>query len=60
MCSPRDEIAGVKNVTASLPQLVGGNGVTTVFPQPLSQEEQAALRHSVEILKEAIDSLHLS
>ncbi|MFW6097730.1 MAG: L-lactate dehydrogenase, partial [Chloroflexota bacterium] len=36
------DIAGVEDVTASLPQLVGGDGVLATFALPLSDEEQRA------------------
>lgn len=57
VCTPRDEIAGISNVTASLPQLVGGEGILATFPLPLSDAEQAALQESVGVVREAIDEL---
>lgn len=59
VCSPSEEVAGVKDVTVSLPRLVGGSGVIADFPQPLSDAEQAALNRSATIVRSAIDGLHL-
>lgn len=52
-----DEIAGVRDVSASLPRLVGGDGILTTFPLPLSNDEQQALQRSASIIREAIDAL---
>jgi L-lactate dehydrogenase len=57
VCSLHDKVQGIRNVTLALPQLVGGQGVLACFPQPLSDEEAAALRMSAEIIREATDSL---
>ena len=59
VCSPMEEVAGVHDVTLALPHLVGGDGVLDTFPQPLDDEEQAALERSASVLKEAITSLGL-
>ena len=59
VCSPMDEVAGVRDVTLALPHLVGGEGVLDTLPQPLNDEEEAALHRSATVLKEAITSLGL-
>lgn len=59
VCSPMDDIAGVKDVTVSLPHLVGGDGVIDTFPMPLDENEQTALNRSAAIVREAIGSLGL-
>jgi L-lactate dehydrogenase len=51
---PTAEVAGVRDVTVSLPRLVGGNGVVETFPLPLSAMEQAQLRHSAEVVRKYI------
>lgn len=51
------EIAGVTNVTLSLPRLVGGNGVAETFPLPLNASENDLLRGSAQIIRNAIDEL---
>jgi L-lactate dehydrogenase len=51
------DIGGVRNVTVSLPRLVGGQGVLATFPQPLSAEESACLRDSALVIRHALDEL---
>jgi L-lactate dehydrogenase len=52
-----DDVCGVPQVVLSLPRVIGAGGVVdTVLPN-LSAEEQAALRHSADILKEAADGV---
>jgi L-lactate dehydrogenase len=57
VCTPVAEIVGVCDVTISLPHLIGGEGVLASFPLPLSQEEQAMLQASAEIICQAIEDL---
>ena len=57
VCTPRPEIAGVRDVTVSLPHLLGGEGVLETFPQPLSPDEEAALRSSAGLIRSALDEL---
>jgi L-lactate dehydrogenase len=57
VCTPIAEIAGVCDVTISLPHLIGGQGVLASFPLPLSQEEQAMLHASAEVVCQAIKDL---
>jgi L-lactate dehydrogenase len=59
VCTPTSEIAGVKDITVSLPHLVGGEGVLETFPLPLDETEQAALQRSAATIREAIDALGL-
>lgn len=54
---PTAEVAGVRNVTVSLPRLVGGQGVLETFSLPLSQEETAQLRTSAQVVRQALDEL---
>lgn len=60
VCTPMPEIAGIKNVTAALPHLVGREGVISTLPVPLNEAEGKALRASVQIIKDAIDELGIS
>ncbi|MBX3415306.1 MAG: L-lactate dehydrogenase [Pirellulales bacterium] len=55
--SQTDAIAGVEQVTLSLPRLVGGAGVLTEFPPPLNADEERALQHSARTIRDATDSL---
>jgi L-lactate dehydrogenase len=57
VCTPMPEVAGVTNVTVSLPHLVGGKGILTTFPLPLSEEEAAALAASGRVIRNAIDGM---
>lgn len=57
VCTPHDEIAGVPDVTASLPHLIGGQGVIDSFPLKLQPNEQDALHNSVTIIKRYIEKL---
>lgn len=57
VCMRMPEVAGVEDVTISLPQLVGGDGVLATFPLPLSEKEQAALHNSAQVIRQAIDEL---
>ena len=57
VCSPAAEVAGVPNVTVSLPHLVGGEGILDTFPLSLNEEEQALLNKSASLVSEMIRSL---
>lgn len=57
VCAPVDEVAGVRDVTISLPRMVQGNGVGDTLPVTLSDEEQQKLSESARIVKSAIESL---
>lgn len=61
ICTPVPEVVGVQNVTLALPHLIGGTGVIEqlALPLSLSAEEEAALRRSALIIREAIDSLNI-
>lgn len=54
---PTDDVIGVRNVTVSLPRLVGGQGVLETFPLPLNHEESARLRDSAQVIRQALDEL---
>jgi len=62
VCTPVPEVAGVKNVTVSLPHLVGGEGIldTIMLPLTLSKEEESALRASANIVKQSFESVVLN
>ena len=57
VCAPHAEIAGVANVTLSLPQLVGGSGIIDTFVPSLSETELAGLARSAGVIREAIAGL---
>jgi L-lactate dehydrogenase len=51
------DVVGVRNVTVSLPRLLGGQGVMETFPLPLSEKETAGLRESAGVIRKALDEL---
>jgi L-lactate dehydrogenase len=57
VCAPTADVAGVKDVTVSLPRLVGGSGVIETFPLPLTEPERAQLRASAGVIRQALDEL---
>lgn len=57
VCTPQAELLGVKDVTVAMPNLIGGEGIMLTLSQPLQTAEEAALRHSAEVVRAAIDSL---
>jgi L-lactate dehydrogenase len=59
VCRRMPEAANVRDVTLSLPMLVGGTGVTDVFVPPLSASEQEELHRSATVIREALDGLGL-
>lgn len=59
VCTPLAEIAGVREVTLSIPHLVGGRGILGSLPVPLNAEEQAGLTASATLIREVILALAL-
>ncbi|MFO0800904.1 MAG: L-lactate dehydrogenase [Gemmataceae bacterium] len=59
VCTPAAEVAGVTDVTVSLPRLVGRAGVTETFPLPLTPDEHDRLRASAAVIRQALDELGL-
>ncbi len=57
VCTPTPDIAGVKDVTVSLPSLVGGDGVLETYHLPLNATEGAALARSAGLIRGLIDQL---
>jgi len=57
VCTPEAKVAGVCDVTLSLPHLVGGEGVLASFPLPLSPAETAALQASAQVICDAIAAI---
>lgn len=57
LCTPLADVEGVKDVTISMPHLIGGSGIlATLFPS-LDSEEHAGLRNSAQLIKNLIDEL---
>jgi L-lactate dehydrogenase len=59
VCTPMEDVAGVKDVTVSLPNLVGGEGIIQTFFPNLNQAETAALRASAKVVRSVIEQLNL-
>ncbi|HLF75488.1 MAG TPA: L-lactate dehydrogenase [Anaerolineales bacterium] len=59
VCSPMEEVAGVKGVTVSLPNLVGGEGIIQTFFPNLNEAETEALRASARVVRSLIVELDL-
>jgi L-lactate dehydrogenase len=59
VCTPVRDIAGISNVTVSLPHLVGGQGIldTILLPLSLNKLEEDALRTSAQVVKGAYESI---
>jgi len=60
VCTPMPEVAGVSDVTVSLPHLVGGDGILATLPLPLNEDEQLALNASARTIRDVIDALEAS
>lgn len=57
VCTRQPEVVGIRDVTLSLPRLLGGRGILDSMPLNLSAEEEASLRRSAETIREATDRL---
>jgi L-lactate dehydrogenase len=60
VCTPASQVAGVADVTVSLPRLVGGDGILATLPLPLNEDEAAALKASAQTIRSVIDDLEAS
>lgn len=60
VCTPVPDVAGVHDVTVSLPHLIGGEGIIATLPIPLDEEEQLALNASARTIRDIIDALEAS
>lgn len=59
VCTPIGDVVSVKNVTVSLPNLVGGEGIIKTFFPNLSETETASLQASAQVVRSVIDDLNL-
>jgi L-lactate dehydrogenase len=57
VCAPTDDVCGVKDVTVSLPRIVGGEGILATLPLPLDAAEGRALCASAGVVRAAITAL---
>jgi L-lactate dehydrogenase len=58
ICTPMEEVAGIKDVTVSLPNLLGGEGIIQTFFPKLNEAETAALRASAQVVHSVIEDLN--
>lgn len=58
VCTPMPDVAGIKNVTVSLPNLVGGDGIVQTFFPSLSEAETSALQASAGVVHSVIEQLN--
>jgi L-lactate dehydrogenase len=59
ICTRVTTVPECEGVTLALPHLVGGQGALAAIPLPLDAIEEAALRRSTGIVREAIESLNV-
>jgi L-lactate dehydrogenase len=57
VCTPMKDVAGIQDVTVSLPNLVGGEGIKRTFFPNLSETETSALRASAQVVRSVIEKL---
>jgi L-lactate dehydrogenase len=58
VCNPEENIAGVEDVTVSMPHVMGGEGVIGAHhPLKLSDDEQEKLHHSASLIRQLIVDL---
>jgi len=58
VCTPQTVLAGVEDVTVSMPHVVGGEGIVgSHHPIQLTEDEQSALARSAGAIRELIDGL---
>jgi L-lactate dehydrogenase len=58
VCTPMQDVAGVKDVTVSLPNLVGGEGIIKTFSPTLNEKETRLLYASAQVVRSVIDQLN--
>jgi L-lactate dehydrogenase len=57
VCTPVDDIYGVKDVTVSLPHLVSGQGSIATLHPPLDDGEAQELQNSARLIRDLIDQI---
>lgn len=57
VCTPQAELFGIHDVTVSMPNLIGGQGVVNTLGQPLNDDECEKLKTSAQVVKAAIEAL---
>jgi L-lactate dehydrogenase len=57
--TPLPHVEGVPDVTISMPQIVGGDGIVRSLPLALNAQEHADLKASAQVIRHAVDQLRL-
>ncbi|MGB2868391.1 MAG: L-lactate dehydrogenase [Bacteroidota bacterium] len=57
VCTPLQEAFGVRDVTISMPHLVGGDGILSTFPPTVNDEERELLHKSASLIADVIGKL---
>ena len=57
VCTPMQDVAGIKDVTVALPNLVGGDGILKTLSPNLNEGETTALRASAQVVRSVIEQL---
>ncbi len=57
VCTPMKDVAGIKDVTVSLPNLLGGEGIIQTFFPNLNEAEKTALQASAQVVRSVVDEL---
>lgn len=57
VCTLTQDVAGVKDVTVSLPNLVGGEGIIKTFFPNMNEKEMELLNNSAQVVRSVIDEL---
>ena len=57
VCSPAETVAGVRDVTISMPRLLGGQGVISMLTPSLNADEERQLNASATLIRGYLDDL---
>ncbi len=57
VCTPMEDVVGIRDVTVSLPNLVGGEGIVQTFFPHLNDAETTALHDSAKVVRSVIDEV---
>ncbi len=57
VCTPMQDVVGIRDVTVSLPNLVGGEGIVQTFFPHLNDAETTALHDSAKVVRSVIDEV---
>ncbi len=58
VCTPKEQVEGIADITLSLPHILGGSGIISTLTIPLSDEEKQALIASAQSIRQGLEGLH--